>query len=118
MTLAPPLFVGPDTALRRVDNNVQPIMGLDANGAPVVGPVPVSLTAPTVTPHFAAPAAESTTVIPIGAIGAGILILTGTGTINGVAWPAGTPWNDPNKLAATVTLILDTPGTAVIYYGT
>jgi hypothetical protein len=71
-----------------------------------------------VTPNFIAATAGSTTVIPINAIGAGIIIITGTGAINGVAWPTGIPWNEPNKLASTVTLVLADPGTAVIYYGT
>lgn len=70
-----------------------------------------------VTPNFIAATASSTTVIPIGAIGAGVLILTGTGTLNTIAWPTGTPWNEPNKLAATVTLVLGGASTAIIYYG-
>lgn len=85
------------------------------------GPIPVAPSSggpATVTPTFLAPGASSTTVIPPGSIGPGILILTGTGTINAIAWPTGTPWNDPNKLAASVTLVLASASTAVIYYGT
>jgi len=83
------------------------------------GPIPVAPSGvSSITPNFAAATAGQTVVIPANAIGAGILILTGTGTINSVDWPVGIPWNEPNKLAATVTLVLGTPGTARIYYGT
>lgn len=73
---------------------------------------------PTVTPNFFAPTAGQTVIIPVGAIGASVLILTGTGTLNTVDQPLGVPWTEPGKLAATVTLVLGSPGTARVYYGT
>lgn len=81
-------------------------------------PLQVTVTPTTVTPHFFAAVASSTTTIPIGAIGASVLILTGTGTLNAVDQPVGVPWTEPNKLAATVTLVLASASTARIYYGT
>lgn len=39
---AQPLKVGPDGAKRRVDNNVQIVMGLNPDGSPSVGPIPVA----------------------------------------------------------------------------
>jgi hypothetical protein len=78
----------------------------------------IPITQPTITPNFFAPASTTPVVIPIGAIGASVLILTGTGTLNGVDQPVGVPWTEPNNLAATVTLVLGSPGTARVYYGT
>lgn len=92
-----------------------------AYGVLVVGNVSgggIPVTPQTVTPNFFAPATTTPVVIPAGAIGASILILTGTGTLNGVDQPVGVPWTEPNKLATTVTLVLGSPGTARVYYGT
>lgn len=103
------------------------ICGVDSNGNPVpFGASPASggggggipVTPQSVTPNFFAPASTTPVVIPVGAIGASVLILTGTGTLNGVDQPLGVPWTEPNKLAATVTLVLGSPGTARVYYGT
>lgn len=106
---------------------MQPIAGVtsltsSAKTVPLVvtsgGSLNVSAVVSTITPHFAAPAASSTTVIPIGAIGASVIILTGTGTLNAVDQPVGIPWTEPGKLAATVTLVLASASTARVYYGT
>lgn len=94
----------------------------DANGNIIItgsgGGGGIPITQPTVTPNFFAPASTTPVVIPVGAIDASVLILTGTGTLNGVDQPLGVPWTEPNKLAATVTLVLGSPGTARVYYGT
>lgn len=78
----------------------------------------VPTTPPTVTPNFFAPASTTPVVIPVGAVNTTVIILTGTGTLNGIDQPLGVPWTEPNKLAATVTLVLGSPGTARVYYGT
>lgn len=100
------------------------LTALDGSGltVPVVvdssGSLQTAATQASVTPHFIGKTAGQTQVIPIGAIGANVQILTGTGTLGGLAVAAGDYWYEPNKLAATVTLVLDTPGTARVYYGT
>lgn len=104
------------------------ICGVDTNGDPqpfgVAGGTPggggggIPFTPPTVTPNFSAPASTTPVVIPVGAINASVLILTGTGTLNSIDQPVGVPWTEPSKLAATVTLVLGSPGTARVYYGT
>ncbi len=93
------------------------LQGFFGSTAPTPGEgIPV--TSGTVTPNFAAVVASGSIVIPAGAIGASVIILTGTGTLNGVDQPMGVPWSEPNKLAASVTLQLANPGTARVYYGT
>lgn len=82
------------------------------------GGIPVTITPTTVTPNFFAVTTTSSVVIPVGAINASVLILTGTGTLNSVDQPAGVPWTEPNKLAGTVTLVLASASTARVYYGT
>lgn len=82
-----------------------------AGGGVIISPT-------TVTPNFISAAASSTTIIPIGAINASVIILTGTGTLNAVDQPVGVPWTEPNKLAATVTLVLAAASTARVYYAT
>lgn len=78
----------------------------------------IVVTPTTVTPHFFAVTTTTPVIIPIGAINASVLILTGTGTLNTVDQPVGVPWTEPNKLAATVALVLASASTARVYYGT
>lgn len=86
---------------------------------PTGGGLPVSSSPTTVAPNFQPPVtAGQTVVIPPGAINSSVIILTGTGTLNGVDQPVGVPWTEPNKLGAPVTLVLGSPGTARVYYGT
>lgn len=101
------------------------IVGISTDGktaVPVVvgssGGITVVVTPTTVTPHFFAVTTTTPVVIPVGAIDASVLILTGTGTLNTVDQPAGVPWTEPNKLAATVTLVLASASSATVYYGT
>lgn len=72
----------------------------------------------TVTPHFTLLTAGTNQIIPINAKGWSVTILTGTGTIGGLAVPAGFSDSDTNKLAATVTIATDTPGTAYVRWNT
>lgn len=85
---------------------------------PSGGGIPIVITPTTVTPNFFAVTTTSPVVIPIGAIDSSVLILTGTGTLNTVDQPVGVPWTEPNKLAATVTLVLASASSARVYYGT
>lgn len=82
-------------------------------GLPVV---PSSSSEATGTLTMVAATASSTTNIPIGAFNVGIIILTGTGTVGGVDLPALTPLNINDKLAAAVSVVLGSPGTARISY--
>lgn len=101
------------------------IVGVSSDGktaVPVVvgssGGITVVVTPTIVTPHFFAVTTTTPVVIPIGAIDASVLILTGTGTLNTIDQPVGVPWTEPNKLAATVTLVLASASSARVYYGT
>lgn len=86
------------------------------NGPSGGGGLPI--TPPTGTPVFKAKIAGETEVIPVGAFDIGIIILTGTGTQNGVDLPAGIPQNFANKTATAITVVLGSPGTARISYMT
>lgn len=91
------------------------LTGFSASGS---GGISVTFQPTTVIPHFVLVSAGSSHVIPAGAIGAGVLITTGTGTLNGVSWPVLVPWNEQNKLSSAVTLQLGATSTAQVYYGT
>lgn len=71
-----------------------------------------------VTSHFKTLAAGETQVIPVGAKGYSVSILTGTATIEGEAVPAGYSVGEEKKLLATVTVTCDTPGTATVSWDT
>ncbi len=71
---------------------------------------------PSGTPSIFAKTAGQTETIPIGAFNIGVIINTGTGTIGGVAWPTGVPFNISAKTAATIAVVCATPGTASINY--
>lgn len=105
--------------LAKLASNPVVVFGTDASGNIVnLGAAGGGLSPVSVTPNFISAAASSTTIIPIGAVNASVLILTGTGTLNTVDQPVGVPWTEPNKLAATVTLVLASASTARVYYGT
>lgn len=70
------------------------------------------------TPHFEDLAATEQQIIPVGAKGYAIIILTGTATINGKTAPAGMAISDSNKQLATITVICGTPGTAFVAWNT
>lgn len=70
------------------------------------------------TPHFTALAAGSSASIPAGAFAWTVTFLTGTGTIGGLAVPAGFSDSDAAQLAAAIAITTDTPGTAYVRYMT
>ncbi len=72
--------------------------------------------APSGTLTVLAKVAGETATIPIGAFNIGVIFNTGTGTIGGVAWPTGVPFNITAKTAATIAVVCNTPGTASINY--
>lgn len=79
--------------------------------------VPVSLSSyPSGTLTVRAKAAGETENIPIGAFQIGVIFNTGTGTINGVAWPTGLPFNIEARTAAAIAVVCGSPGTASINY--
>jgi len=78
-------------------------------GAPV--------TQPSVTEHPVALGASANQVIPVGAISWAAVLLTGTGTINGVAMPLNVPLSG-GKLAATVTIATAGGSSAFVLYET
>lgn len=97
------------------------MLGVDPNGDPQPigvtgsgGGIPI--TPPTGTLTMVAAVASSTTTIPAGAFNIGILILTGTGTVNGVDLPANVPLNIADKTAASIAVVLANPGSARISY--
>lgn len=70
------------------------------------------------TPHFTALSAGGSTTIPAGAFAWTVTFLTGTGTIGGLAVPAGFSDSDAAQLLAAITITTDTPGTAYVRYMT
>lgn len=80
-------------------------------------PVPVSLGSyPSGTLAIFAKTAGETATIPVGAFQIGIVFLTGTGTIGGVDWPVGIPFNIEARTAATIAVVCGSPGTARVQY--
>lgn len=79
--------------------------------------VPVSPSSyPSGTLTVRAKAAGETENIPVGAFQIGVIFNTGTGTINGVAWPTGLPFNIEARTAAAIAVVCGSPGTASINY--
>lgn len=64
---------------------------------------------------FAKTAGQNET-IPVGAFQIGVIFLTGTGTIGGVDWPVGVPFNLEARTAATIAVVCGSPGTARVTY--
>lgn len=97
--------------------NINKILSDAATGdVPLVSNAVV--TEASVTPNFEDLTAGQSQVIPVGAKGWSATILTGTGTINGKAAPAGFSISDNNTLLATVTVTMDTPGSAFVAWNT
>lgn len=88
--------------------------GLSAGGTGGAGVVVAS--AP-VTEHPVALGASASQVIPIGAKSWAAVLLTGTGTINGVAMPLNIPLSG-GTLATTVTIATGTTSSAFVLYET
>lgn len=99
------------------------ILGQTSSGVPIPltlggdGTISASSTPQSVTPHFVLLSASSQ-VIPIDAKGWTVSILTGTGSIGGVAVPAGVSDSDTNTLFATVTIVADAASTAYVRWNT
>lgn len=99
------------------------IQGGDDIGSPLTDtqlratPVPVSLGSyPSGTLAIFAKTAGQTETIPVGAFQIGVIFLTGTGTIGGVDWPVGVPFNIEARTAATIAVVCGSPGTARVQY--
>lgn len=60
--------------------------------------------------------AGQTETIPAGAFQIGVIFLTGTGTIGGVDWPVGVPFNIEARTAAAIAVVCGSPGTARVQY--
>lgn len=70
------------------------------------------------TPHVVLVAASGSQAIPIGAKEWSFVFLTGTGTVNGIAVPAGLGDSGQNKLAATITIATNAASTAYVRWNT
>lgn len=79
---------------------------------------PGTPTGSTVTPHPAAMAASGNVVFPAGATQVAFLLLTGTGTVGGVAWPLGVAYNNTGPLTSTLTVTTGATSTAITDYST
>lgn len=78
----------------------------------------VVVTPQTVTPNFHAIAASGTFTIPAGAKGWTAAILTGTGTIGGIAIAVPFSDSDDNTLASGITVTTDSASTAFVRWNT
>lgn len=72
----------------------------------------------TCTPHPAAMAASSSVIFPTNATQVAFLLLTGTGTVGGVAWPLGVSYNNTGPLTSTLTVTTGSTSTAITDYST
>lgn len=109
---------------RKVSLSAWPVLqvGLDPNG----NPTPVQVTssgtaaAQSVTPHASIVVPASTSqVIPTGAKGWTVTVLTGTATVNGAAaMPAGFSDSDPYTTLADITVTPDAASTAYVRWNT
>lgn len=79
-------------------------------------PVPVS--GQPVTPNFDLLGASDSRSIPVGAKGWTATILTGTGTIGGLAVPAGFSDGDSNTLLAAINVTTDGGSSAYVRWNT
>lgn len=77
----------------------------------------IIVTSPAVTENPVAMGASASQVIPVGAKSWAAVLLTGTGTINGVALPLNVPVSG-GTLAATVTIATGSASTAFVLYET
>lgn len=98
------------------------LQGGDEIGTPLTDtqlratPVPVS--GQPVTPNFDLLGASDSRSIPVGAKGWTATILTGTGTIGGLAVPAGFSDGDPNTLLAAINVTTDGGSSAYVRWNT
>lgn len=73
-------------------------------------------TPPSVTPTFVALGASGSQVIPIGAKGWTVTILTGTGTVGGLTVPTGFYDSDTGVLVVALTITTNAASSAYIRY--
>lgn len=73
---------------------------------------------PSCTPHPASMSASGSVVFPVGATQIAFALLTGTGTVGGVAWPIGFPYNNTGPLTSTLTVTTGSTSTAITDYST
>lgn len=104
----------PTEAAWRVDLSEQEtlfliLQGVSASGSGTAGPK---------TPHPVSLGASATQVIPIGAKGWTITVITGTATINGASVPAGFSDSDDGPLAAAITVITAAASSAYVRWNT
>lgn len=103
-----------NSALCKIWYRLWQISGFSTSGSGGSGGI--AFTYPTGNPNTFSLTAGQSHTIPAGAFNIGILPTAGTVTVDGVSWPASTPYNFEARVAADLVVTCGSPGTAIINY--
>lgn len=100
----------------RIGKILEKLGGTSGGGGSSVG---IVVSPQSVTPHNTLLGASASQVIPIGAKGWSVSIITGTATVGSASLlPAGFSDSDPNTLLATIIVTTDSASSAYVRWNT